>query len=640
MASVLDFLEPEELFGRHWHRLAGTGSSWPHFPDAAVGLEEVRGALAVLFRGLGGAHGIRIGAAGAEASGHRLSLRLRLGLGQESLPRARLDGVTLLLPERLDVLPETAQNRALYLWLAAFFAHLPAGRAGDADPLRRDLGFLRDASAATLRTFQAAPGLRKTHAMLSAALLSARPARRLPPVEADVERAARAMLGAGGDPGPFWAFVTGDDVVIPVAPRRYRRFLPVPLWGEATPPTGSVQADVGAEPEPGRTGEPTGKRTRKAERRPGDLAERSDSLILNRFEKILSLIESLNINRAVDDDDEEDARKALDDAEELGLTTISRKASTRLKVELDLPAQAVEAAPLQADITYPEWDYARRVYHKDHCRVLTGRAAETGEHWAPDAATWRRIRLVRRQFEAFRPGPQVLRAQPDGRELDLDALVRARADLAASGVSSDRVHLSVRRQARDLSVALLVDVSLSTDSWSGGRRVLDVEKEALLVFAHALAACGDDHAILTFTSLRRQAVKVETVKAFDEALCPAVSRRIAALKPGHYTRMGAAIRHTTGELQTRASRHRLLIVITDGKPNDSDHYEGRYGAEDTRRAVQEARRLGTAVFGITIDATAQAYFPMLFGRGGYAIVSEPGRLPSVLPALYRQLSAG
>jgi nitric oxide reductase NorD protein len=185
-----------------------------------------------------------------------------------------------------------------------------------------------------------------------------------------------------------------------------------------------------------------------------------------------------------------------------------------------------------------------------------------------------------------------------------------------------------------------VDVSLSTDSWTGGRRVLDVEKEALLVFAHALEACGDDHAILTFTSLRRQAVKVNTVMGFDEPFGPAVTRRIAALKPGHYTRMGAAIRHASAELGKRPSRHRLLIVITDGKPNDSDHYEGRYGTEDTRRSVQEARRSGVSVFGVTIDASAQAYFPMLFGRGGYAIVSEPSRLPTVLPALYRQLSAG
>ncbi|MFL5252908.1 MAG: nitric oxide reductase activation protein NorD [Rhodopila sp.] len=135
-------------------------------------------------------------------------------------------------------------------------------------------------------------------------------------------------------------------------------------------------------------------------------------------------------------------------------------------------------------------------------------------------------------------------------------------------------------------------------------------------------------------------MRVATVKAFDEPFSPRVTSRIGALSPGHYTRMGTAIRHATAQLADRPHRHRLLIVLTDGKPNDADHYEGRYGAEDTRRAVQEARRVGTSVFGVTIDSKAQAYFPMLFGRGGFEIVSNPNRLPAVLPALYRQLAAG
>src|SRR3954454_6387966 len=138
----------------------------------------------------------------------------------------------------------------------------------------------------------------------------------------------------------------------------------------------------------------------------------------------------------------------------------------------------------------------------------------------------------------------------------------ARADLLSTGAGSDNVHLAVRRQARDLSALLLVDTSLSTDSWAGERRVLDVAKEAVLVFAHALAACGDDHAILTFTSQRRHRVRVATVKAFDEPLGTRVTRRIGALSPGHYTRMGTAIRHATSELADRPHRHRLLIVLT------------------------------------------------------------------------------
>lgn len=639
MGGLLDFLEPEEFVGRHWHRFAASASSWPRFPEAAVTLDSVRGSLAVLFRGLGGAAGVRIGSAAAESSGHRLSLRLRIGLGQEAMTRSRLDGVSLLLPDRLEVMPDTAGNHDLYLWLAAFFAHLTPTPANDADPLRHDLNILRNAWAATQAALHAAPGLRPIHARLCDSLRRLRPGRRLPPVETNVERAIAAMLGSGDDPGPYWASVVGPIAADINAPRGYRPFLPVPLWGEAIRQAASTDADPSADTEPGRAGEAADSRARKAKRQESDQIERNDSLILNRFEKFLSMIESLNINRAVEDDDEEGARKAADDAEEIGLTTISRKASTRLKIELDLPTRAVDAAPLRAEITYPEWDYRKRIYHPDHCRVIAEPAAQTGEVRQPAPATWRRIRRVRRQFEAFRPGPQMLRGQPDGAELDLDALVRSRADLAASGIGSDRVHLSIRRQARDLSAALLVDVSLSTDSWVDGQRVLDVEKETLLVFAHALAACGDDHAILTFTSKRRQHVKIDTVKGFDESFGAPIANRIAALKPGYYTRMGTAIRHAAAELQKRPSRHRLLLVITDGKPNDSDHYESRYGAEDTRRAVQEARRSGLTVFGVTIDATAQAYFPMLFGRGGYAIVPHPGRLPMILPSLYRQLSS-
>jgi nitric oxide reductase NorD protein len=182
-----------------------------------------------------------------------------------------------------------------------------------------------------------------------------------------------------------------------------------------------------------------------------------------------------------------------------------------------------------------------------------------------------------------------------------------------------------------------VDVSLSTDAWVDNRRILDVEKEALLVLSHGLAACGDSHAIMTFTSRRRSWVRVETVKDFDEPLNEPVLRRISALKPGFYTRIGAAIRHATARLAERPNRQKLLLVLTDGKPNDIDHYEGRFGIEDTRRAVMEARRAGVCVFGVTVDRDAQSYFPTLFGRGGYAIVGQIAKLPSALPAIYRHL---
>jgi nitric oxide reductase NorD protein len=101
--------------------------------------------------------------------------------------------------------------------------------------------------------------------------------------------------------------------------------------------------------------------------------------------------------------------------------------------------------------------------------------------------------------------------------------------------------------------------------------------------------------------------------------------------------MGAALRHTCHLLSKRPERHRLLLLLSDGKPNDLDYYEGRYGIEDTRQAILEARKAGLAVFGITIDRKAQDYFPYLFGRGGYAIVGRPDRLSHILPIICQQL---
>ncbi|NUS68866.1 MAG: VWA domain-containing protein, partial [Ensifer adhaerens] len=274
---------------------------------------------------------------------------------------------------------------------------------------------------------------------------------------------------------------------------------------------------------------------------------------------------------------------------------------------------------------------------KDHCRVQAMPASAEPERSELTEESRSLIRRVRRQFEVLRPRHEMLRAQLDGADLDLDAVVRARTDLAAGGQGSDRIHLMSRPQVHDLAVTILVDVSLSTDSWSDNRRVLDVEKEALLILAHGLSACGDNHSILTFTSRRRDWVRVETVKAFNEAMGPLVEARIAALNPGYYTRIGAAIRHASAELRRQPNRKKLLLVLTDGKPNDIDHYEGRFALEDSRRAVTEARRSGINTFAVTVDREAKSYVPAMFGQNGYSVVGNISRLPAALPAIYRNL---
>lgn len=636
---MLDFLELEETVGRAWHRLVGSTASYPVYAEHAVALTDVRNQIAVMFRALGGERGVQIAGSKTRKSGHRLGWRQRVGLGDETLDQPGRDGATVFLPESIAVFADREFNAQLYRWLAAWFAVQPVASIEETDPLRRDLLALRRICETSSMAVVQFPGLAEIYRRLAAAMAVARPQRPLPRAEREVEAIVMALLSVGEPPrGEFWAAVVGDGELPAKAPPGYRPMLPCPLWGDCW--TREAVASGGGDEQPPGAAEEAGPDTRKrfAVREREDGKAQRDPFILNRFEKILAMAEMVNVDRPSDDSDDDDARKAADDLEELAISRLKGRPASKLKFDLDLPPEAVDAARLDAGRLYPEWNYRSGSYMPDHCRVLTSEASERGEDWQPDNAMLRRIRQVRRQFEALRPRHELMRAQPDGPDLDLDALVRARCDLRAGSGSLDRVHLAMRLQGHDLAVTLLVDVSLSTDAWIDGYRVLDVEKEALLVLAHGLTACGDHHSILTFTSRRRSWIRLETVKAFDEPMTAQVEKRIGALKPGYYTRIGAAIRHAASQLAAQPQRKKLLIVLTDGKPNDVDHYEGRFAVEDTRWAVQEARRLGMAVFGVTIDAAAQSYFPTLFGRGGYAIVGNIKRLPAALPAIYRQLT--
>lgn len=636
---MLDLLELEETVGRAWHRLVGATASYPVHEDHAVALAEVQGQIAVMFRALGGEVGVAIAGATSRKSGHRLGWRQRIGLGDESLVHPGRDAATIFLPKRIALFPDRDLNAALYRWLAAWFALAPLSAIDEADPLRRDLLGLRRARVTAAAVVARFPGLAGPYARLSAATASARPHRPLPRIEREVDQIVLALLGSAPPPqGDLWPSMIGGLPLPQRAPAGYRPVLPCPLWGDcwARDPGPASQDEDDASHDA--QADEQDSRKHFAVRDRDDGADKRDPFILNRFEKILAMAEMVNVDRPADEREDEDARKAADDLEELSIGRRSGKPATKLKFDLDLPPEAVDAARLDGERLYPEWDYRSRAYLPDHCRVVTADAGEIGETWTPDQPMRRRIRQVRRQFEALRPRHELMKAQPDGHDLDLDMLVRARCDLRAGSGTFDRVHLAMRPQGHDLAVMLLVDVSLSTDAWVDGYRVLDVEKEALLVLAHGLSACGDHHSILTFTSRRRSWVRLEAVKAFGDPMSASVERRIGALKPGYYTRIGAAVRHAASKLALQPQRKKLLIVLTDGKPNDVDHYEGRFAVEDTRKAVLEARRLGMAVFGVTVDATAQSYFPTLFGRGGFTIVGNIRRLPAALPALYRQLT--
>ena len=627
--------EPEESVGLLWDAFVARGRAAPRNAVAAVGLDEMAGRLAVLFRGLGGEHGVEIKQAVPTGSA-------------PSSARASFDGETLRLPACIDWSPERALNEGFYLWLTAACAlSAPPSRTPD-DPLQADLEQVRRSRHTTEAVLESCRGLAGLHDRLAAACLAMRPPpRRGCREERALDAVVRSLLGAGEPPHDALARHYAASVAAPEAaldalraPRGYRRFQPPPLWPERrTPPPRTAPSDRADDQDGPAETAAEKKGLFRAKRRRGDQAERKDGLLLHRFESFLSWSEFLNLNRRVEDDDEDAAKKAADDHQDLSLTRSGRAAKTRLTLHLDLAPEDVERERLSGERLYPEWDYRRGAYWPAHCRVLDSplEAGETMPGVSGDPAARRRIRAVKRQLEALRPRRVVLPRQTDGEELDIDAVVRARADFRASGELPDRLYQATRSAERDLAVAILIDSSRSTEAAVGPSSVIEIAREALAALAWGLRACGDDCAIYAFSSLRRDRVYVQTCKTFDEAMSAGVEARIGRLRPSFYTRLGAAMRHVAGALQSRSQSRRLLLVLTDGKPNDLDHYEGRYGVEDSRKAVLEARRLGQSVFGVTIDSKSRSHFSRIFGPGGFAIVQRPERLTAALPALYRHL---
>ena len=629
--------EPEETVGKLWHGLASRMDPPLRFPDAAVRFQDMRGRIAVLFRGLGGGADVELKPVADQASRHRISWRRRVAFDAEYLSRASFDAESLRLPVELAVFPQAADNESLYLWLAAAAAHAGPYRA-ETDPLRADLAAIGAGVAMVQATLQSAPGLRATWSRLCAAHLAQRQRPALRGTEAQIEALLRHLLGdpalppegllAGyADPPEYWR-----------APRGYRPMLPVPMWPDLRGLAAGIGDEVSSVPTDGNAEEAGDGTARKTRRLKSDQAERKDSIILYKFEAMLSWAEMMNINRRVEDDDLDNARKAAEDHEEIVLGQVSKAPATRLKLHLDLAPEDVDRERIAGAFTYPEWDARGGVWLQDHCRVLAAPVQPAPDFQGiTDPATQRRIRAVRRQFEALRPAKQIRHAQPDGEELDLDAALRSVADLRATGRGSDRIWQQARPENRDLAVSILLDVSRSTESAVTGRAVIDIAREALTALAWGLDACGDRFAIQGFSSLKRDRVWIHDCKGFDQKMGPEIEARIHALRPGFYTRLGAAIRHASHALAGEGRSRRLLIVITDGKPNDLDHYEGRHGIEDSAMAVRQARRAGHAVFGITIDRDAQSWFPRIFGQGGFSVIRDPDRLITALPEIYRQL---
>jgi nitric oxide reductase NorD protein len=592
-------------------------------------LTDLAPRLGILFRALGGDGGLQVEAADAAAHGARRGFLQWLAGSGDKAHLAWRDERSLRLPEVIDCFPDPGLNRDLYLWLTALAVAEPHGWAGhQGDPVAV---WLLASQAMTRAVLADLPGLNPRYRRLVAAHLVQRPdPRRLPADEAARERLVRRALTEPGS--------------VESLPQARRPPHPVPLWLRPAPGlvAGSAAAEPGEGPSPGPDDrvEDFGERRRRRAERVG-MPEKDQGLVNILMENILTWGEYVQVDRGTEDEEDLDrARTAAADMDHLSVARDRKAGGARLRFDLDLPAESEDDLVLDDGTLLPEWDWRSRRLEPDRCRVVSMLAAEAAPCPLPGHLTGTAKRL-RRQFQALAPTRVWYRGQPDGQEIDLDRYLRLASDRRAGvPAHADGLYCDLHRGARDLACLLLADLSLSTDTYIDDHaRVIDVIRDSLFLFAEALTATGDRFGVFGFSSRRRDPVRVHTLKGFDEPYGPAVRGRIQAIRPGYYTRLGAGIRHATNLLVGQPAGRRLLLILSDGKPNDLDRYEGRFGIEDTRHAIGAARRQGLIPFCVTIDERGNDYLPHLFGSGGYLVVRRPVELPSRLPLLYAQLTA-
>jgi len=612
----------EEQVGEIWHklvtRLADTNNA-----KASVSLADVQKTIGIFFRALGGDGGLQIEPADSTSNNSQRNWLQRLAGTNTRVQLAWRDERSLRLPQKIACFDKPQLNEDLYYWLVAL--------AASQDNLYQpdNSNWFYNSQRLTQHALIRYPGLIKRYQQLVESHLQQRP--KPGSMNAMDVAAESAIQQALLNPGSI--------VHLPVCKHPPQ---PVPLWLHPAPPV-SYSSKVDGDGNGSRQSGGPSKEIEELGRRQAERVEEPEGkrgLITVRMENIFTMGEFVNVDRGTED--EEDIDRAEDMAKELDKLSISNNATTSkttLKFDLDLPSASEDDHVLNDGILLPEWDWKKQALLPDQCRVVEMRADEAPACALP-AHLSQTAKKLRNQFQALMPARAWHKAQADGTDIDLDAYLRYTTDLAAGqSVSADNLYREFRSGARDLSCLLLADLSLSTDAYIDNQhRIIDVIRDSLFLFAESLHATGDRFSMYGFSSRKRNPIRVHTLKEFDEAYGSQIRGRIDVIKPGYYTRMGAGIRHATELLINEASDRRLLLVLTDGKPNDLDQYEGRYGIEDTRQAVIAARKLGLQPFCVTIDKKGNEYLPHIFSSDGYAVIRKPEQLPRELPHLYALLT--
>lgn len=604
----------EEKVGQYWDRWIQK-KSYKGYKNARVRFEHIEKCANIFFHAMGGPAAIKlVSISSRETKAQRNWLQRLSGTGKR-YQLSWMDDNSLRLPDYIDLFPDPFLNKKLYFWLLMLLS-VP----------KQHSQWLTDCSLRSKKALDLWPGFKPIYSKLVTEYLLLRPKiSEFKKEHVDFENSIRLVLL---NPG-----IKIECSTYQIPPH------PVILWPDPTPPsTPEFQSELVESQNHARAAK---KQQNDQKQRQGKFVQHKhnkDGMILFRFESIFSHAEYVNVNRAEDDDDDSDALRNADDMEEMALTRTDA-GKGNIKMDLDLPLEEIRKISSNAKITLPEWNYKSNLLLQDQC-ILFEEQPEIKETFQMIPQQQRLIQKIKNQFASLTPQRTWFRAQIDGEELDLEACCRFESERRINTfVPEPKLFRHLQSVHRDLSCLLLADLSLSTDAWvNSDKQVIDIIKESLLIFSECLNQTGDRFAISGFWSKRNTLIKYLKIKRFNEKYSDINRNRISAIVPGYYTRMGAAIRYASQQLALEKSSQKLMLIITDGKPNDIDIYEGRYGIEDTRHAIIECRQKGLIPFCITIDNKAEQYLPHIFGKNGFFVIQKAEELPQKLPVLYARLT--
>jgi len=373
-----------------------------------------------------------------------------------------------------------------------------------------------------------------------------------------------------------------------------------------------------------------------------DQKQQDDAVLQHQFEKVETADEFGGNFKDFDGEDElDDHSNALEDLNMKYTVRVDDTAHSVYQadfIENTTISESAEVDEKGYHLKYDEWDVSKKRYKENFCKVYPKTIVKTDTNYYKKAIADNTSTLMglRKMLSTVNNKYQQQKRQRQGEEFDLDALTDLFVAIKSQQTPSEKIYLSKRKKEKDISILLLLDISLSSDGYANGNRVIDVEKQVSILFGEILNEYNIDFSINCFYSKTRNHSSYITVKDFDDDWNRA-KFKIGAVEPSGYTRIGSALRHSGASLDQRNTKNKWVILISDGKPNDYDKYEGNYGINDVKQALRELNERNINSYALAIEAQAKYYLPQMFGQNHYQILTTPLEMLKGLVVLYEKI---